>query len=215
MAASPRRGSCGPKGTRWTRCTVPTSRWPARAASPRRSGGCSSPLAGRLSARRSAAEAILLGGTDLFLAFVGEDCGFPTLDCADVHVESAVPVVGCGSAGVIDPASWGRSVSSGCIRSPICGRRRSRTAIFSVAEPANGCRSEKHAVEAALASAPDIGVGRWRNKFPAQPSARTTRNALATLGPSRSSVPATMRMTSATVTPPRDVWPRAWRGIER
>jgi aspartate racemase len=32
------------------------------------------------------AEAIVLGGTDLFLAFAGQDCGFPVLDCADVHV---------------------------------------------------------------------------------------------------------------------------------
>jgi aspartate racemase len=34
------------------------------------------------------AEAIVLGGTDLFLAFDGEDCGFATLDCAQVHVEA-------------------------------------------------------------------------------------------------------------------------------
>jgi aspartate racemase len=37
---------------------------------------------------RQGAEVVLLGGTDLFLAFQGEDCGFPTLDCADVHVEA-------------------------------------------------------------------------------------------------------------------------------
>ncbi|HEV2955933.1 MAG TPA: aspartate/glutamate racemase family protein [Xanthobacteraceae bacterium] len=34
------------------------------------------------------AEAIVLGGTDLFLAFDGADCGFATLDCARVHVEA-------------------------------------------------------------------------------------------------------------------------------
>jgi aspartate racemase len=34
------------------------------------------------------AEAIVLGGTDLFLAFDGEDCGFAMLDCARVHVEA-------------------------------------------------------------------------------------------------------------------------------
>lgn len=34
------------------------------------------------------AEAIMLGGTDLFLAFTGQDCGFPVLDCADVHVDA-------------------------------------------------------------------------------------------------------------------------------
>jgi aspartate racemase len=34
------------------------------------------------------AEAIVLGGTDLFLAFDGMDGGFATLDCARVHVEA-------------------------------------------------------------------------------------------------------------------------------
>jgi len=44
--------------------------------------------AGRQLCQERGAEAIVLGGTDLFLAFAGEDCGFPTLDCADVHVEA-------------------------------------------------------------------------------------------------------------------------------
>jgi aspartate racemase len=34
------------------------------------------------------AEAVILGGTDLFLAFAGEECGFPVIDCAEVHVEA-------------------------------------------------------------------------------------------------------------------------------
>jgi aspartate racemase len=34
------------------------------------------------------AEAVLLGGTDMFLAFQGEDCRFPVLDLADVHVDA-------------------------------------------------------------------------------------------------------------------------------
>ena len=34
------------------------------------------------------AEAVMLGGTDLFLAFVGHDCGFALVDCADIHVEA-------------------------------------------------------------------------------------------------------------------------------
>ena len=38
--------------------------------------------------RNRGAEVILLGGTDLFLAFQGHDCGFPVLDCAEVHVEA-------------------------------------------------------------------------------------------------------------------------------
>jgi len=32
------------------------------------------------------AEAVILAGTDLFLAFDGQDCGFPVIDCAQVHV---------------------------------------------------------------------------------------------------------------------------------
>ncbi len=43
---------------------------------------------GRQLCEESGADVIVLGGTDLFLAFAGEDCGFPTLDCADVHVEA-------------------------------------------------------------------------------------------------------------------------------
>ena len=38
--------------------------------------------------REQGAEAVMLGGTDLFLAFAGQDCGFPVIDCADVHVEA-------------------------------------------------------------------------------------------------------------------------------
>jgi aspartate racemase len=34
------------------------------------------------------AEAIMLGGTDLFLAFVGQAPGFPVIDCADLHVDA-------------------------------------------------------------------------------------------------------------------------------
>ncbi|MBM3646229.1 MAG: aspartate/glutamate racemase family protein [Alphaproteobacteria bacterium] len=44
--------------------------------------------AGRKLHRERGAETVLLGGTDLFLAFTGQDCGFPTVDCADVHVEA-------------------------------------------------------------------------------------------------------------------------------
>jgi len=43
--------------------------------------------AGREMASRGA-ETILLGGTDLFLAFDGQDSGFDTLDCAGVHIEA-------------------------------------------------------------------------------------------------------------------------------
>jgi aspartate racemase len=38
--------------------------------------------------REQGAEAVLLGGTDLFLAFAGQDCGFPVLDSAAIHVEA-------------------------------------------------------------------------------------------------------------------------------
>lgn len=34
------------------------------------------------------AEAIMLGGTDLFLAFDGQDCGFDLIDCAGIHIET-------------------------------------------------------------------------------------------------------------------------------
>lgn len=34
------------------------------------------------------AEAIMLGGTDLFLAFVGQPPPFPLVDCADLHVDA-------------------------------------------------------------------------------------------------------------------------------
>lgn len=34
------------------------------------------------------AEVVLLGGTDMFLAFQGQDCGFPVLDLADVHIDA-------------------------------------------------------------------------------------------------------------------------------
>jgi aspartate racemase len=34
------------------------------------------------------AEAIMLGGTDLFLAYAGRDPGFALVDCADIHVDA-------------------------------------------------------------------------------------------------------------------------------
>jgi aspartate racemase len=43
---------------------------------------------GRRLCQAQNAEAVVLGGTDLFLAFAGQDCGFPTLDCADIHVDA-------------------------------------------------------------------------------------------------------------------------------
>lgn len=44
--------------------------------------------AGERLCRERGAEIVLLGGTDLFLAFHGCDAGFPVFDCADVHVEA-------------------------------------------------------------------------------------------------------------------------------
>ena len=44
--------------------------------------------AGERLCRDQGAEVVLLGGTDLFLAFQGYDAGFPVLDCADVHVDA-------------------------------------------------------------------------------------------------------------------------------
>jgi aspartate racemase len=42
--------------------------------------------AGAALMKEQGAEVVLLGGTDLFLAFQGRDCGFAVLDCADIHV---------------------------------------------------------------------------------------------------------------------------------
>jgi aspartate racemase len=44
--------------------------------------------AGQKMCRDQGAEAVLLAGTDLFLAFAGHDCGFPTLDAADIHIDA-------------------------------------------------------------------------------------------------------------------------------
>ena len=44
--------------------------------------------AGQHLCRAQGAEAVLLGGTDLFLAFTGQDCGFPVIDGADIHVDA-------------------------------------------------------------------------------------------------------------------------------
>ncbi|HUB13103.1 MAG TPA: aspartate/glutamate racemase family protein [Acetobacteraceae bacterium] len=43
---------------------------------------------GRQMCDAQGAEAVMLGGTDLCLAFDGQDCGFPTIDCAAIHVEA-------------------------------------------------------------------------------------------------------------------------------
>lgn len=43
---------------------------------------------GRHLCRERDAQAIMLGGTDLFLAFVGQDSPFPIVDCADIHVDA-------------------------------------------------------------------------------------------------------------------------------
>jgi aspartate racemase len=44
--------------------------------------------AGRTLVRERGAEAIMLGGTDLFLAFVGYPPDFALVDCADIHVDA-------------------------------------------------------------------------------------------------------------------------------
>jgi aspartate racemase len=44
--------------------------------------------AGRRLCQERGAEAIMLGGTDMFLAFVGQQSPFPLIDCADIHVEA-------------------------------------------------------------------------------------------------------------------------------
>jgi aspartate racemase len=43
---------------------------------------------GRQLVRERGCEAIMLGGTDLFLAFVGHPPEFALVDCADIHVDA-------------------------------------------------------------------------------------------------------------------------------
>ena len=43
---------------------------------------------GRHLCRERGAQAIMLGGTDLFLAFAGQEKPFPLVDCADIHVDA-------------------------------------------------------------------------------------------------------------------------------
>ena len=43
---------------------------------------------GEVLCRKHGAEAVVLGGTDLFLAFEGHDCGFPVIDSAKVHIDA-------------------------------------------------------------------------------------------------------------------------------
>ena len=52
---------------------------------------------GRALCRAHGAEVVILGGTDLFLAFEGRDCGFPTLDSGRVHVEALARACGIGA----------------------------------------------------------------------------------------------------------------------
>jgi aspartate racemase len=58
--------------------------------------------AGRALVARGAA-AVILGGTDLFLAFDGEACGFPTIDCAGVHVEAILACEAAARSGDASP----------------------------------------------------------------------------------------------------------------
>lgn len=44
--------------------------------------------AGMVLHRERGADVVLLGGTDLFLAFQAGDCGFPVLDCAEIHLNA-------------------------------------------------------------------------------------------------------------------------------
>jgi hypothetical protein len=43
---------------------------------------------GRQSCQAQGVEAVVLAGTDLFLAFEGYECGFPVIDSAQVHVNA-------------------------------------------------------------------------------------------------------------------------------
>ena len=45
-------------------------------------------VAGKILVEQHGCEVVMLGGTDLALAFGGRDPGFPTLDCAQVHADA-------------------------------------------------------------------------------------------------------------------------------
>ncbi len=45
---------------------------------------------GRGLCETAGAEAVLLGGTDLVLAFDGRDCGFEAIDCAGLHLDDLI-----------------------------------------------------------------------------------------------------------------------------
>ena len=44
--------------------------------------------------RAQGAEVVILGGTDLFIAFEGQDCGFPVIDCAEISRRGDLSKVG-------------------------------------------------------------------------------------------------------------------------
>ena len=48
--------------------------------------------AGRRMVAEQGAEAIMLGGTDLVVAFDGRDCGFDIIDCAGIHIDALAKV---------------------------------------------------------------------------------------------------------------------------
>jgi hypothetical protein len=56
--------------------------------------------------REQDAEVVLLGGTDLFLAFRGRDVGFPMLDRVDVHVEAVYQASLRPAAGATHQNIW-------------------------------------------------------------------------------------------------------------
>ena len=55
---------------------------------------------GRMLVEELGAEAVLLGGTDLGLAFVGHEPGFRTLDCAVVHARAIADVAAEGARSI-------------------------------------------------------------------------------------------------------------------
>jgi aspartate racemase len=47
-------------------------------------------LTGRKLCRDQGADAVVLAGTDLFLVFDGQECGYPVIDSAQVHIDALV-----------------------------------------------------------------------------------------------------------------------------
>ena len=87
MEAFPAWKSSRPAARIWKTCTRPMLRW-QRPGSLQNLTGQSSPRSAKKLLKESGVEAIMLGGTDLALAFNERDTDFPLIDCAGIHADA-------------------------------------------------------------------------------------------------------------------------------